>query len=124
MFVHLTSQSGHFLQQLSEITSCTSTATASPVAGSSCTETTTNTGGAPRPNSPNSQNSQPVLDDKQIRKLEQATVRLVNSLPDLKPKYHSTKKKVGKELQVIWSNSGAIRVTWNLAGGKFATFWV
>lgn len=55
----------------------------------------------PRPSSPlQSQSSQPVLDERQIRKLGEAALRLVNSLPELEPKYHGSKKKVGKELQV------------------------
>ena len=55
----------------------------------------------PSPSSPIpfQSSTQPVLDDQQIHKLEDAALRLVENLPELEPKYQSTKKKVCKELQ-------------------------
>ncbi|KAK7572025.1 hypothetical protein V9T40_014497 [Parthenolecanium corni] len=95
------SPSSTALQQLGEISSCTPGTAVSPAHGSSSSMSP-----GPRPSSPlQSQNSQPVLDDRQIRKLEEAALRLVNSLPELEPKYHGTKKKVGKELQAVLNMS-------------------
>lgn len=84
------------LQQLGEISSCTPSAAVSPAHGSSCSVSP-----GPSPSSPlqSQNNAQPTLDERQVRKLEEAALRLVQNLPELEPKYQSTKKKVGKELQ-------------------------
>lgn len=88
-------------QQLGEISSCTSAVASSPVHGS-----ISSLSSSPCPSSPvHAQNSQPILDEQQIKKLEKAATRLVESLPELEPKYPNTKKKIGKELQAVLNMS-------------------
>lgn len=68
----------------------------SPAHGSSCSMSP-----GPSPSSPlqSQNNTQPTLDEGQVRRLKEAAFELVQTLPEMEPKYQSIKKKEGKELQ-------------------------
>lgn len=92
------SPSSTVLQQLGEISSCTSSMAVSPAHGSSCSMSP-----GPSPSSPlqSQNNTQPTLDEGQVRRLKEAAFELVQTLPEMEPKYQSIKKKEGKELQAV-----------------------